>query len=260
MPLPAPLAQQFEDALDALGADRRSTPLPSAPGKGLELWLMMVVAEAFNGRPGWSATLRDGSGAPLASTDAFESRAQPGRIANSNPQAPGFVRLDGPGAKAFELHGSLQFVGRSHGRHEIDLSIIPAHIGAAIRAHGGGRPVGLPVAGVECKHHVSDGTIGEMREKVARLFDLTFLSQAYPANGVQLFWPRNAPLAVWGWRSNAYRTMFGRGLFGIARSSEFQSGAKALSDYFWVRRYPEIYDPTTLGQFFGELFACVDAA
>lgn len=260
MPLPANLAQQFEDALVALGVDRRSTPLPSAPGKGLELWLLMKVAEAFNTRPGWSASLRDGAGTALGAADAFQTRAQPGRIAAGDPHRPGFVLLRGPRRKAFELHGSLQFVGRSRGRHEIDLSIIPAHIGAAIRSSGGGRPVGLPIAGIECKHHVSDGNIGEMRDKVARLFDLTFLSGAYPSNRFQLFWPRTAPAEGWGQRSTAYRTVFSGGAYGVARSSEFQLGAEYLSDYFAVRRYPNVYDAATLQRLMDDLFDCVDVA
>jgi hypothetical protein len=266
MPLPQALAQQFEDALVALGADRRSTPLPSAPGKALELWLLMMVAEAFDARPGWSAALCDGAGNPLAPSTAFETRAQPGRIAAKNASAPGFVRLSGPGGKAFELHGSLQFIGRSRGRHEIDLSLIPAAIGAAIRSSPrGGRPSGMPVAGIECKHHVSDGSIGEMREKVARLFDLTFLGRAQPANPYLLFWPLvRTPAAGWGQRptgpGTAYRTVFGGGVYGIARSTDFPTGAILLSNFHAVRRFPNIYDPAVLQRLVDDLFAAADAA
>jgi hypothetical protein len=262
--LPPALALQLETALVALGMSRASTTLPSAPGKALELWLVMRIAAHFKAQPGWAATLCDGAGSPLAASMPFLMRAQPGPISARLASAPGFVQITraatpGAPAMAFELHGSLQFTGRSSARHELDISVITDRVGQAIRTGGGGRPVGLPIASVECKHHVADGPLGEVREKVARLFDLTFLDGVYPRNGHQLFWPGD-PAAHWGTRDTRYIDVFGANLCGIARSTGFQIGAERLADHYSVRRYDQIFTSASLAGLLGDLVACLDAA
>lgn len=224
----------------------------------------MKLAAHLSTKPGWVATLCDGAGAPLGATDPFVMRAQPGKINASLALAPGFVQITRPATLArpkmeFELHGSLQFVGRSSAHHELDISVITGRLGRAIRGSGGGRPFGLPVASVECKHHVADGPLGEVREKVARLFDLTFLDAAIPRNGHQLFWPSD-PSAHWGARDIGYIKVFGANLCGIARSTGFQIGAEKLARHYGIRLYDQIFANSSLTRLNADIFDCLTRA
>lgn len=243
------LERQFRAALASLGAARRATPWPTAPGKGLELWLLFKIAEHLKSS-GWTVSLCDGAGATLAATSPFLTRAQPGPIAPSAAGAAGFILVDKPAgllpAEDFELHGGLQYRGRSGACHECDVTALPADIGRQIRSGGGGRPWGMPPVAVETKHHKGDGSLGEAREKLARVFDLTYVRLCHPRNSWQVFWTNVAGSIGWGSRYHWYKDRFRNGVYAIARSTSFQPGAERLLDHYKLKRFEYVTAPQGL--------------
>ena len=89
-----------------------------------------------------------------AATLVFSFPTYQSGILPSNPNGPCFVQLDRivPGMETIvlELHGSLQWKGRSGATHELDVSLLPQSIAQPLRVRGG-HPRGLPIAGYECK-------------------------------------------------------------------------------------------------------------
>lgn len=164
------------ESLQNFGLAYGPAAVPLANGKALELWLMLKLAEGAK-KDGWTVDLCDGAGAVLAAGAPFRPRGQHGKIARASSNGPGFIRLskgkpDGT-TIVVELHDSLQWNGRSDASHECDLSVIDAGVAQALRTNGGGHPIGLPLIAIECKDKDSPGPIGDVREQVARLFDLT---------------------------------------------------------------------------------------
>ena len=113
--------------------------LPGGAGKALEAWILMSMAKSAS-HEGWAVRLHRGDGQPLPSGQAFAFRDQPGKIKQSDPVAVGFVALTSPKSQSgsFELHGGVQWRGRSGARHECDVSLLPANVGVALRATAGG--------------------------------------------------------------------------------------------------------------------------
>ncbi|MBO1904022.1 hypothetical protein J4G37_03760 [Microvirga sp. 3-52] len=212
---------------------------------------MMKLAREAQASGKWDVELCDGAGNPIAAGNAFVIRSNPGGIAASAPSAPGFVRLKASHTNwklwlrghhcHLELHGSLQWIGRSNAKHECDISVLPAVIGDAIRGTGGGRPSGLPVVAIECKDKVSHGTPDEMRQTLARLFDLAHVSQTMLGGYHRIF--HAASMTSWGRRSSAYRSYFASGHFGIVRVGAFQRSATRMAQHYYIGRYFDIYDP-----------------
>jgi hypothetical protein len=243
MALSLDLVDQLREALRAFRAHHGDSAIPGGSGKALEAWLLMKLAAEARETGDWSVTLCQGDGTPLPRGAPFLFRNQPGAIGPAKPTQPGFVRLEHirqPNQNTrLELHGSLQWIGRSGASHEWDVSVLPAQICEALRAGGGGYPSGLPVAAYECKDKTSPGTPDEMRQTLARLFDLAFVSQTSIGGNARIFESKN--LARWGRRSSRYRSFFALGAFGIARVASFQKGASKIGDHFQIDRYWDIY-------------------
>lgn len=246
MALDLSLANELRLALRAFGAAHGAVAVPGGAGKALEAWLLIrLAAEASQARH-WSVTLRLGDGRRLRPGTPFLFRSQPGGIGPRNAIGPGFVRLDRRGGRereVLELHGSLQWLGRSGAYHEWDVSLLPGEVGQALRAQGGGRPSGLPIAGYECKDKVRPGSIDEVRQTLARLFDLAFVTQTNAGGGARIFVPLGQ--TRWGRRSSQYKSYFALGAFGIVRVGAFQAGARDLADHFSIDRYWAIYTPAS---------------
>ncbi len=223
-------------------ASHSATTVPSVEGKALEAWVLMRMAESAN-QHGWAVSLRQGDGTPLPAGSTFKFRLQPGKIAASNASAVGYVSLIPPNptlGTALELHGGVQWRGRSAARHECDISMLPASIGYSIRNGGGGYPRGLPIVALECKDKGTSGSPDEMRETLARLFDLACISQNRDGHPHRIF--TESLSAGWGWRASVYRAFFAQGQFGIIRATGFGLGARQLSDHYNNARYSRIYD------------------
>ncbi len=225
------------------------TAVPKGAGKALEAWLLIKLADEARSTGNWAVTLCRGDGMALPTGAPFVFRHQPGAIGAASPIGPGFIRIArniNPGDEVtLELHGVLQWLGRSGTRHEWDVSILPFSVGTALRNHGGGCPYGLPVVGYECKDILSPGTTDEIRQTLARLFDLAFVSQTSIGGRARIF---DTPGTTrWGRRSSQYKAYFALGLFGIVRVGYFLKGARSLADHFHIHRYRDVYqNPNTV--------------
>ena len=129
---------------------------------------------------------------------------------------------------------------RSDARHECDVSVLPAVIGEALRAGGGGYPRGLPIAAIECKDKTTPGTPDEMRQMLARLFDLALITQPVVGGPCRIF--EATTFTNWGRRSSKYVSHFASGAFGIARVGAFQQSARRLGDHYHIGQFHAIYD------------------
>ncbi len=223
-------------------AAHATASVPTGAGKALEAWVTMRMGRAAQDK-GWSVQLRRGDGLPLPPGATFAFRTQPGMIKAASPQAVGYLGLQppDPAAEAFELHAGVQWRGRSGARHECDVSLLPATVGSAIRATAtGGYPRGLPLVALECKDKSGDATPDEMRQTLARLFDLACIQQSADGGPHRIF---TETMSVgWGWRSTRYRPFFANGQFGIVRARGFGLGASQLGAHYEIRRYSNIYE------------------
>jgi hypothetical protein len=247
MALPAPLQTELRAILRQFSAAHSPATVPAAAGKALEAWLLMKIAQAANGHKQWRSSLRRGDGSRLAAGDEFRLPGGPSQIPAANPLAPGYVLLERiphsshPPDVSLELRGGVQWEGRSRAQHECDISVLPAEIADAIKNSGGGYPHGLPILAVECKDRADDGSIDEMRQMLARLFDLVLVTP--PRHGpCRMFAPNRHS---WGMRQENYINSFAIGTFGIARATGFQSGAITLGNHYHIKCYDNIYNTIT---------------
>jgi hypothetical protein len=163
--------------------------VPSGEGKALEAWVLMKLAEAVRNVPTWRVTLRRGDGSLLPPGATFDLPSQRSCIQGSSPTAPGYIlfeHLTVPDRR-LELRGSVQWMGRSGAKHEIDVSLLPAAIGEALRDNGGGYPHGLPIAAIECKDKGGVGPLDETRQTLARMYDLVLVTQPIPNWSCRVF-------------------------------------------------------------------------
>lgn len=241
--------QEFFTALASLGAARSVATYPTEPGKAFELWLEFRLADYWS-RHGATVELLDGAGNSLAPNAGFVTRGNPGHIARANAAKPGSIRVNfrpgvldamGNPVAEYELHGSVQFHGRSAALHECDISLIPADLARRIRArplgYAAGYAAGLPPVALECKKHKKSGPVGEAREMVARLFDITRVRDVVPKHWGQLFWPVNGPSVGGGCRYIRYRDQFQDGYYAIVRSAGFTRGALRLNQHYNIHSW-----------------------
>lgn len=140
MPLSATAEAELRRMLRDFRAAHLGAVVPTGEGKALEAWVLMKLAHTVRLRmPTWRVTLCLGDGSPLPTGATFDLPSQRSRIQPSSPTAPGYVLLEHRNYedRRFELHGSVQWKGRSKAKHEIDVSVVPADIGEAIRNNGG---------------------------------------------------------------------------------------------------------------------------
>jgi hypothetical protein len=214
---------------------------PSGQGKALEAWVLMKLAEEVRHMPAWRVSLRRGDGSLLPPGSTFDLPSQRSRIQASSPTAPGYVLLERRGVPGWrlELRGSVQWMGRSGAKHEIDVSLLPASIGEALRDNGGGYPHGLPIVAVECKDKGGVGPLDETRQTLARMYDLVLVTQPDPGWSCRIF--EKKTFQQWGQKSSKYVSFFRKGTFGIVRAGTFQSGAGTLAAHYSIDHFPLIY-------------------
>jgi hypothetical protein len=244
MPLSPAAETELRTLLRRFKAAHGATAIPTGAGKALEAWLLFKLADAASQMRYWRVTLRQGDGTSLPVGSSFKLPNQHSGIPASNVLAPGYVRLEHRAYLnlRFEIHGSLQWMGRSGARHECDISMLPVSIGNAIRNNGGGYPHGLPITAIECKDKTSSGTLDETRQTLARLFDLALITRPPTGRSCRIFEANTN--SDWGRSSSTYVSLFARGTFGIARAGGFQGGTGSLSRHFHIARFPAVYDAT----------------
>lgn len=221
------------------------TMINNAGGAGriYELYLMTAIADCLRSA-GAQVWIKRSDGTQIASGDANRQFVQRGGSPSGLPgsaQGP-----NGMSTIAFRLHHStrvweiwngIQFSGRSGGKHEFDIAIVPEHTGSALRAQArGGVPFGRPVVAIECKDVSAPGTMDEMRSFIARLYDVTALqtharyltSVCNPLTSIhpgQL--PDDTPHGTFRGSNFACCSL-------LVRRTGFASGALALTSYFSI--------------------------
>lgn len=249
MPLTAAAETELRTILRDFLAAHAGVVAPTGEGKALEAWVLMKLAHTVHSSlsTSWRVTLRRGDGSLLPPGASFDLPSQRSRIQPSAPTAPGYVLLEHQAYpdRRLELRGSLQWLGRSGAKHEIDVSVLPAAIGEAIRNNGGGYPHGLPVVAVECKDKGGFGPLDETRQTLARMYDLVLVTQPIAGWSCRIF--ETATHGRWGRKSSRYISFFGKGTFGIVRAGRFQSGAGTLAGHYAIKHFPDIYGGLSIG-------------
>lgn len=239
-------ASNLRAMLAGFRAAHSSLAVPTGQGKALEAWVLMRLALAARA-VGWTVSLRRGDDTPLAPGASFVFPANGSPLKPASATAPMFVLIEHAQIGAFELHGSLTWKGRSAATHECDVSMIPRDVAMALRARRRpGYPRGLPLVIVECKDKVSNATLDEMRQMLARMFDLALVTR--PSVGACRIYQGAARPTLWGRHGSQYRALYRRGLFVVARSSDFQSGARTLADHYSIAAIDNVYSARRIAE------------
>lgn len=241
MPLDPALVTQLRSMLARYRVAHGIAAVPNGPGKALEAWVLMRLADKARLSNKWNVTLRRADETPLPTGASFGLPVSQSGIPQSHPTGRCHVLMERKSDSfSLELHGSLQWMGRSNATHECDVSVLPKEIASALRNNGGGRPRGLPVAAYECKDIPRTGQTDEMRQTVARLFDLVLVTRPQSGVSCRIFESASGGSA-WGSRSSTYRSFFYRGAFGVVRVGHFSKGARRLGAHYHVGRHGDVY-------------------
>lgn len=236
---------QLRAALRRLGASHSAT-MPTASGRAMEAWVMMRVARRAAASGRWRVSLRRGDASLLPPGGTFVFPTQQGGIAAANPSGPGHVRFEqlSDPSHAFEMHNSLQWIGRSGASHECDLSILPKTIAHRLRSHPG-HPRGLPLAALECKDRPGKASTDEMRETLARMFDLALVTRPQPGWDCRMY-ELSGP-TLWGSHKPKYIPLFWLGAFAVIRAGGFGAGSRNIGHHYHVARLGLVYtDPRSI--------------
>ena len=248
---------QIQTALNSVLGNVATLRLAGGAGRAFELFVMAGVARALQVR-GYDVWLQRSDGTRILPGDADRRFIQRGGVPTGMAgaaQGAGNASVIGfqlPQRFAWELWNGIQFEGRSGAFHEIDLAIVSADVGIALRAMpAGGVPLGRPRVAIECKDVAAAGSVDEMRAFIARLYDITLLTLHHPHLSVggapKAVHPGSPSGPVHGpatsyWQENR------RTLNVIARRSGFVAGAAAMTGYHSVEPHAGIVPTTTAAQ------------
>jgi len=212
-------------------------------GRAYELYLMTALADHLRSA-GAQVWVQRSDGSRIAPGDRnrqFIQRAgapagMPGSAQGSNGMSTIAFRLPSC-SKIWEIWNGVQFSGRSGGKHEFDISVVPAQTGVELRKlPTGGVPFGRPVVAIECKDVSSAGSVDEMRSFMARLYDVTALSWHEPfltsvCSPLTSIHPGTLPDDV---PHTSFRNSNNATKSVLARRTGFVSGAISLTGYYFI--------------------------
>ena len=240
---------QVQAALNSILGSAATLRMAGGAGRAFELLVMGGVARALQVR-GYDVWLQRSNGTRILPGDVdrrfIQRGGAPTGVAGSAQGAgnAGIIGFRFQQRPAWELWNGIQFEGRSGATHEIDLAIVPASVGQALRARpAGGRPLGRPRIAIECKDVAAPGSVDEMRAFIARLYDVTLLSSHHPhlaiGGGAQAIHP-GAPPSPTSVAAHSFWEENRRTLNVIARKSGFVTGAAAMTGYHSVEPHAGI--------------------
>jgi len=178
---------QAEAALSRIVGKVTMLKAANGAGKAYELFVLSGIALALkNG--GYEVWLERADESKILASDTDRKFIQRGGAPSGIPSKFAGVRNGSyvvfrasHEAEEWEIWNGIQFEGRSGGKHEIDIAIIPRQTGAALRSlAAGGIPIGRPRVSIECKDVSLPGSVDETRAFVARLYDLAVLKGHLP--------------------------------------------------------------------------------
>lgn len=140
--------------------------------------------------------------------------------------------------RRYEMHNSIQWLGRSGATHECDVSVLPETVAGQLRS-AGGRPQGLPIAMFECKDKPKAANVDELRQTLARMFDLALVT--LPAPGIRCRIYEAVTPRGWGSHHMTYIDFFASGAFGQVRAGGFSTGSISLGVHYRIARMGDIY-------------------
>jgi hypothetical protein len=168
-----------EAALNAIVGRVATLEHAAGAGRIFELFVMTSLAHGLRDA-GFTVWLQRSDGTRILPADADRRFIQRGGAPTGVPAASAgsdnasVIGFRWRRRASWEIWNGIQFSGRSGAKHEIDISIVPATVGAALR-QSGGTPVGRPRVAIECKDVGAAGSLDEMRAFLARLYDVTLL-------------------------------------------------------------------------------------
>ncbi|TPK87018.1 hypothetical protein FJ936_06625 [Mesorhizobium sp. B2-4-13] len=240
------MVPSVESALDTIVG--RVTTLEHASGAGriFELFVMTNLARGLQDA-GFTVWLQRSNGTEILPSDSDRRFIQRGGAptgvspASAGPDNASVIGFRWRRRPKWEIWNGIQFGGRSGASHEIDIAIVPASVGAALRT-AGGVPVGRPRVAIECKDVEATGSLDEMRAFLARLYDVTLLHahhrhMTYPApRALHPGSPNEAKhrAIVTYWQENRRTKNI------IARRTGFVSGTVPLADYHRIEPHQNI--------------------
>lgn len=236
-----------QSALDAITGSVVSLSHASGAGRIFELFVMSGIGRRLQHR-GFTVWLQRSDGRPIRSTDPdrrfFQRGGAPTGVpaASQGPNNASTIGFRWGYRPAWEIWNGIQFGGRSGATHEIDVAVVPAAVGDALRTAAGGAPVGRPRVSIECKDVGASGSLDEMRAFIARLYDVTLLNAhhkhmtfanpraIHPGSPSE---PRYRATVTY-WQENRRTKNI------IARRTGFVSGIAPLAEYHRVEPHPDI--------------------
>lgn len=248
---------QIQAALNSVLGNVATLRSAGGAGRAFELFVMAGVARALQVR-GYEVWLQRSDGTRILPGDADRRFIQRGGAPTGTAgaaQGAGNASVIGfrlPHRSVWELWNGIQFEGRSGAFHEIDLAIVAADVGIALRAMPTGDvPLGRPRVAIECKDVAAPGSVDEMRAFIARLYDVTLLDSHHPhlpVGGAPMAIHPGSPSgplhgsAITYWQENR------RTLNVIARRSGFVAGAAAMTGYHSVAPHAGIVPTAAASQ------------
>jgi hypothetical protein len=173
-------------AASALATSIVIPPSLTQPGKIYEAWLMLEIAATLKSlRLITDARWEDGSGT-TPSIAVFRSGPAP-LWDPTKSQQPGFVKISCQNGGDFEIHNSVQFVGASGAKHELDISIERHYICEHQRYIGVLKntkvyPDIIPICALELKYYKNSAfNIGIIRQFMSIQIDLALNTQTSKA-------------------------------------------------------------------------------
>ncbi len=232
---------QLRAALRRLNAAHGAT-LPTASGKAMEAWVMMRLSRYAQATQRWRVTLRLGDASPLPLGGVFIFPKNQDGIRAANVANPGHIRFENvtDATRRFELHNSLQWCGRSGATHECDLSVLPSSIADTLRRTPG-LPKGLPIVAYECKDRAGVADTDEMRQTLARMFDMALITRPYTGSNCRIYEDQSRLPTAWGSYKPKYIPLFYLGAFAIIRAGGFRGGPDSLGGHYHIRRLGQVY-------------------
>ena len=221
----------------------------SGAGRVFELYVMTGIGLALK-RLNYDVWVQRSDGSrvkPTSSDLRFIQRG--GKPTGIKPSAQGKNNASSivfclPNRPAWELLNGVQFKGRSTSHHEIDLAVIPEAVASYLRSNqNGGSPLGRPRVSIECKDVKDNGGVDEMREFVARMYDLSILQIHHRHLGIappfKAIYP-GAPSGSIHRPVKSYWNENQRTLNVLARRTGFPRGTSGLARYYLVERHSNI--------------------
>lgn len=221
---------------------------------------MMRLARSARLTRRWSITLRLGDANPLPPGSPFLLPTFQSGIQQASATAPCHVLFESvtDSSRRYEMHNSLQWLGRSGATHECDISVLPEAVATNLRRVGG-HPQGLPIAMFECKDKAKAANVDELRQTLARMFDLTLVTLPRPGERCRIY--ESVTSRGWGRHRKTYISFFSAGAFGQVRAGGFSTGSISLGAHYRISRLGAVYtQPASLRLGAAQFIAALDAA